>query len=160
VLDPDGKACAAFRVPFDKDSPDFPVFEPATIVIGKDGKAIFEHHGKLPGDRPKPEAVLEILRPGTLKVTETAPAPVPASTAAPAGTCSTARRAATTGAATSRGECSALPGTGDTSRRTAGQATWSWWTPQRGRASRQRPGRRRYPGSHSLPHPAAAYRIW
>jgi hypothetical protein len=43
---------------------------------------------------------------------------------------STARRAATTGAATSRGECSALP------------------------------GRRRYPGSHSLLRPAAAHRIW
>jgi len=61
VLDPEGKACTAFGVTFDKDSPDFPVFEPATIVLGKDGKPLLEHHGKDPSDRPQVAEVLAKL---------------------------------------------------------------------------------------------------
>ena len=69
-------------------------------------------------------------------------------------------RAATTGAATSRGGCSAPPATDGTRRRTAGQATWSSWTPQRGRATRSRPGRRRVPGKPFAPPSGRGTPIW
>jgi peroxiredoxin len=72
VIDADGSACAAFHVPTKK--PDFgdpfPVSAPATVVIGKDGRILFEHHGDDPSDRPEASKVLEVLRTGT-----TAPGP-------------------------------------------------------------------------------------
>ena len=69
VLDPDGSACKAFTVPTRTGGPDpFPVSEPATIVIGKDGAALLEHHGKDPSDRPAVAAILAVLSGGKAKV--------------------------------------------------------------------------------------------
>ena len=56
----------------------FPVSSPATIVSGKDGRILFEHHGADPGDRPAAAKVLEVLRtgkaePSTAKRTATQP---------------------------------------------------------------------------------------
>src|SRR5258706_6961094 len=64
VLDADGSACAAFHVPTKKPGAGdpFPVAAPATIVIGKDGRILFEHHGDDPSDRPEVQKVLEVLR--------------------------------------------------------------------------------------------------
>jgi peroxiredoxin len=66
VLDGDGSACKAFHVPLKAVSSidPFPVSSPATIVIGKDGRILFEHHGADPGDRPEAAKVLEVLRTG------------------------------------------------------------------------------------------------
>jgi len=66
VIDKDGSACAAFHVPTQKTSggDPFPVSSPATIVIGRDGKILFEQHGEDPSDRPEIGKVLEVLRTG------------------------------------------------------------------------------------------------
>jgi peroxiredoxin len=79
VLDKDGSACAALRVPTKKSGLDpFPVANPATIVVGKDGKVLFERHGDDPSDRPDVAAVLQVLRTGTAApaATKAAAAPV------------------------------------------------------------------------------------
>ncbi|MBI3272674.1 MAG: redoxin domain-containing protein [Planctomycetes bacterium] len=62
VADPDFAACRAFNVPVD-ESPNatFPVSRPATVVLDKDGKVLFEHHGKNPSDRPAVDKVLAVL---------------------------------------------------------------------------------------------------
>jgi len=63
LLDTEFKVCKAFDVPFNKSSSgEFPVKEPATFVIGKDGHILFAYHGKYPGDRPAVDAVLERVR--------------------------------------------------------------------------------------------------
>jgi peroxiredoxin len=65
VLDRDGSACAAFHVPTATGGTDpFPVSTPATIVIDKDGKILFEQHGSDPSDRPDATKILEVLRTG------------------------------------------------------------------------------------------------
>jgi peroxiredoxin len=76
VIDADGSACAAFHVPTKKPSgPDpFPVSSPATIVIGKDGKILFEQHGDDPSDRPDVARVLELLRTGAVSAGPARPA--------------------------------------------------------------------------------------
>jgi peroxiredoxin len=62
VLDPDLEACRAFDVPAEKtESGGFPVNQPATFVIGKDGSILYAYHGEDPSDRPSAEAVLGIL---------------------------------------------------------------------------------------------------
>ena len=84
VIDADGSACAAFRVPAKtpgRGDP-FPVSEPATIVIAKDGRILFEHHGKDPSDRPEVGKVLEVLRTGTAARGPAKPVPVSAPTRA------------------------------------------------------------------------------
>jgi peroxiredoxin Q/BCP len=64
LLDTEFKACKAFDVAFNKTAAvgEFPVKEPATFVIGKDGHILFAYHGKSPGDRPAVDAVLERVR--------------------------------------------------------------------------------------------------
>ncbi len=63
--DPLFEACTAFGVPFDPLAVDtFPVSQPATIVVGRDGRIRYEHHGEDPSDRPAAETVLESLRGG------------------------------------------------------------------------------------------------
>lgn len=61
-LDTSFAASKAFHVAFNT-APDlpFPVKEPATIVIGKDGKILFAHHGTAPKERPDVAKVLEVL---------------------------------------------------------------------------------------------------
>jgi peroxiredoxin len=70
VLDPDLAATKAFGIPCDglKDGQPFPVSTPATIVIGKDGKALYKYQGKNPEDRPKAEQILEYLKTGKVPV--------------------------------------------------------------------------------------------
>src|SRR5262245_55117284 len=82
VIDADGSACAAFHVPTKKSGglDPFPVSAPATIVIAKDGRILFEQHGDDPSDRPEVAKVLEVLRIG---VASAEPAR-PAATRAPA----------------------------------------------------------------------------
>jgi peroxiredoxin len=79
VLDADGSACAAFHVPTKKASglDPFPVSSPATIVIGKDGRILFEHHGDDPSDRPGAAKVLELLQTGTTAPASAKPAAAP-----------------------------------------------------------------------------------
>jgi peroxiredoxin len=76
VIDKDGSACAAFHVPTQKTSgaDPFPVSSPATIVIGKDGKILFEQHGEDPSDRPEIAKVLEVLRTGVAAAATARPA--------------------------------------------------------------------------------------
>ncbi|MBI1852258.1 MAG: redoxin domain-containing protein [Planctomycetes bacterium] len=65
LLDPDLSACHAFAVSAEnRGEGAFPVNEPATIVIGKDGSILYAYHGQLPGDRPSVEAVLDVVRNG------------------------------------------------------------------------------------------------
>ena len=79
VLDKDGSACAAFHVPTKKGGLDpFPVSSPATIVVGKDGRILFEQHGDDPSDRPEAAKVLELLRTGTAAPAAPKPAAAPA----------------------------------------------------------------------------------
>lgn len=69
VLDSDGSACKAFAVPTRAGGTDpFPVAEPATIVISKDGAVLMAYHGQDPSDRPAVTAVLEVLRTGKATV--------------------------------------------------------------------------------------------
>lgn len=63
VSDPDFAACRTFHVPARAArGGGFPVNQPATIVIGKDGSILYEHHGKDPSDRAPVDAVLAALR--------------------------------------------------------------------------------------------------
>lgn len=64
ICDTDFAACKVFNIPFDTQSQDFPVRNPATIVIGKDGAVLYEYHGKNPSDRPEVATVLEVVRTG------------------------------------------------------------------------------------------------
>lgn len=71
LLDKDYSASKTFNVDFDpKFKGPFPVNKPATIVIGKDGKILYEYHGKKPSDRPKIEDVLDVVKTGRGKKTE------------------------------------------------------------------------------------------
>lgn len=66
VLDTSFAACRTFGVAYDP-SPDafpFPVSEPATIIIGKDGRVLFSYHGTEPPDRPAVETILDVLAHG------------------------------------------------------------------------------------------------
>jgi len=76
VIDADGSACAAFHVPTKKsgDLDPFPVSAPATIVIAKDGRILFEQHGDDPSDRPAVAKVLDVLRTGIAAAAATRPA--------------------------------------------------------------------------------------
>ena len=63
VLDTDFAACKIFDVPFNPlAGKAFPVSQPATIVIAKDGTVLYAYHGKTPPDRPKVDDVLGVLR--------------------------------------------------------------------------------------------------
>ncbi len=88
VLDTDFSACRAFSIAFDPrpEAFPFPVSEPATIVVGKEGQVVYSYHGTSPPDRPSVDAILEVLahgppRNGTQPSTSAAaPPPPPAST--------------------------------------------------------------------------------
>jgi peroxiredoxin len=66
VLDPDYSACHTFEVPVGDPASEtpFPIEQPATIVIGRDGKLLAAFHGKDPSDRPSAEDVLAVLGAG------------------------------------------------------------------------------------------------
>jgi hypothetical protein len=42
----------------------FPVNEPATVVLGKDGRVVYSYHGTSPPDRPTVDAILDVLAHG------------------------------------------------------------------------------------------------
>ncbi len=62
--DPDFSACRTFDVPHVDPGHGFPVSQPATFVLAKDGSELLAYHGKQPGDRPTVETVLAVLRTG------------------------------------------------------------------------------------------------
>jgi peroxiredoxin len=66
VLDPEYAACRRFGVFFDAgaDAFTFPVSEPATIVLAKDGRVAFAYHGTEPPDRPEVDAILDVVAHG------------------------------------------------------------------------------------------------
>lgn len=65
VLDPQCRATKAFGVPANAAAEGtFPVDQPATVVIDRAGRIVFEHHGKNPSDRPSADAVLKALAGG------------------------------------------------------------------------------------------------
>jgi peroxiredoxin len=78
LLDPDLSACRAFGVAAtNRGDGVFPVDEPATIVVAKDGTILFAHHGANPSDRPSVETVLDVLagkKPVAAPTTPAAPA--------------------------------------------------------------------------------------
>jgi peroxiredoxin len=82
VLDTDLSACKTLGVAFTSPIPEggFPVDEPATIVVGKDGTVLYAYHGKNPSDRPKVDDVLAAL---AGKKAVTAPSEKPADVATP-----------------------------------------------------------------------------
>jgi peroxiredoxin len=63
VLDPEYAACRRFGVSFDPnaDAFTFPVSEPATVVVAKDGRVAFAYHGTEPPDRPEVEVILDVV---------------------------------------------------------------------------------------------------
>lgn len=74
VTDPDFSACKKFKVEYDDSgSEPFPVSDPATIVLGKDGKIIYEYHGKDPSDRPQVEEIVSVLGGKPIKETPKVP---------------------------------------------------------------------------------------
>lgn len=74
VTDPDFSACKKFKVEYDDSgSEPFPVSNPATIVLGKDGEIIYEYHGKDPSDRPRVEETIALLGGGPIKETPKIP---------------------------------------------------------------------------------------
>jgi peroxiredoxin len=87
VLDPEYAACRRFGVSFDPgaDAFTFPVSEPATIVLAKDGRVAFSYHGTEPPDRPEVDAILDVVTRGAPKaglqtsVRAAAPPPPPPS---------------------------------------------------------------------------------
>jgi hypothetical protein len=74
-----------------------------------------------------------------------------------AGTSLSARTAATTGTATTRGGSSGRPATGGIHQPTAAPAGSSSQTPRHGREHRPRHGRPPCQESHSIPRPAEAH---
>lgn len=66
VIDADLSACKALGVACTDPPPEgaFPVNEPATIVVRKDGTVAYAYHGKNPSDRPKVDDVLAALSGG------------------------------------------------------------------------------------------------
>jgi peroxiredoxin len=66
LVDPDFSACRTFLVNFDPrpDAFPFPVSEPATLVLDKEGRLVYARHGVDPSDRPKVELILEVLAHG------------------------------------------------------------------------------------------------
>jgi peroxiredoxin len=82
VLDTDLSACKALGVAYASPIPEggFPVDEPATIVVGKDGAVLYAYHGKNPSDRPKIDDVLAAL---TGEKAASAPSEKPSDVAAP-----------------------------------------------------------------------------
>src|SRR5262245_48438156 len=62
--DPDFSACRTFEVPHVDDLHGFPVSQPATFVISKEGAVLFAYHGKDPSDRPPLDTVLGVVRSG------------------------------------------------------------------------------------------------
>ena len=69
LLDAGFAACRTFSVPFDP-SPDafpFPVSEPATVVVGRDGRIVYAYHGTNPPDRPEVAAIVDVLEHGPPK---------------------------------------------------------------------------------------------
>jgi peroxiredoxin len=88
VLDSDYSGCRAFSITFDPrpEAFPFPVSEPATIVLGKDGHVVYSYHGTSPPDRPTVDAILDILAHGPPRggvkpnANAAAPPPPPAST--------------------------------------------------------------------------------
>jgi peroxiredoxin len=63
LADPDFSACRTFLVNFDPraDAFPFPVSEPATVVLDRDGRLVFVDHGTDPSDRPKVDPILDVL---------------------------------------------------------------------------------------------------
>jgi peroxiredoxin len=76
--DPDFSACRTFDVPHVDAGHGFPVSQPATFVISKDGTELLAYHGKQPGDRPTVETVLAVLRTGKKAEDPSVAAPTPA----------------------------------------------------------------------------------
>lgn len=83
LLDTGFSACRTFGVAYDP-SPDafpFPVSEPATIVVDKEGHVVFSYHGTEPPDRPTVDVVLDVLAHGAprdgVKLAGNRPAPAP-----------------------------------------------------------------------------------
>jgi peroxiredoxin len=66
LVDPDFSACRTFLVCFDPrpDAFPFPVSEPATIVLDRSGRLVYARHGIDPSDRPKVDAILDVLEHG------------------------------------------------------------------------------------------------
>jgi peroxiredoxin len=64
VCDPDYSACIEFEIPYDPKAPGFPVSNPATFVLAKDGTVLYSYRGKDPSDRPPVDTVLEVLKTG------------------------------------------------------------------------------------------------
>jgi peroxiredoxin len=72
LADPDFSACRAFLVNFDPrpDAFPFPVSEPATAVLDRDGRLVYVDHGSDPSDRPKVDPILDVLLHGPPPATE------------------------------------------------------------------------------------------
>ena len=81
LLDRDFSLCKAYEVPFKPGGQPFPVSEPATVVLGKDGQVLYAYHGKNPPDRPTVETVLAVLQ--GKKVDPSKAEPEPAKPAGP-----------------------------------------------------------------------------
>jgi peroxiredoxin len=66
LLDPDFSGCRTFGVSFDPrpEAVPFPVSEPATVVLAKDGRVVWSYHGTSPPDRPTVDAILDVLTHG------------------------------------------------------------------------------------------------
>jgi peroxiredoxin len=62
--DVDFSACRVLGVPHEEGAEGFPVSQPATIIISKEGAVLAAYHGKDPSDRPDVDAVLGVLRSG------------------------------------------------------------------------------------------------
>lgn len=67
LLDMDFSACKVFDVPFEIGGQPFPVSQPATVVVGKDGRILYAYHGKNPPDRPSLEDVRTLLKGGRVE---------------------------------------------------------------------------------------------
>jgi peroxiredoxin len=80
--DLDFAACKALLVPHEDAAEGFPVSQPATFVVSKDGAVLLAYHGKDPSDRPTVDAVLAVLRAG--KPVEPSTLAAPAAASAPA----------------------------------------------------------------------------
>jgi peroxiredoxin len=81
--DLDFSACKIFGVPHVDAPHGFPVSQPATLVISRDGDVLAAYHGKQPGDRPTVETVLAVLRTGKKVEAPSGAPPAPAAMNAP-----------------------------------------------------------------------------